>query len=191
MADPFDLFFSWYPQVYSAEKENSNAVILSTSSAGGRVSSRVVLLKKYDRDGFVFFSNYRSLKGRQLDENQMASMLFYWPEQSRQVRIEGMVEKTGGSESEAYFDSRKPGHKINALVSMQSETIEDPESFREKLAAARKDYMESNPERPSYWGGYRLVPDRFEFWEEGRDRFHSRQEFTYDGTEWHARLLQP
>ena len=189
--DPFEIFYSWYLPVANTGIENSNAVVLSTASAKGRVSSRIVLLKDYDRDGFVFFTNYNSLKGRDLEVNRMASLLFYWPDRARQVRIEGLVEKTTAAESDNYFNSRMPGRKINAVVSRQSEPIKDPEEYKKKLVSAREFYREHDPRRPDHWGGFRLVPDRFEFWEEGEDRFHHRQEFFYDGELWSKQLLQP
>ena len=189
--DPYEIFYSWYLPVASSGIENSNAVVLSTASVRGRVSSRIVLLKEYDRDGFVFFTNYNSRKGRDLEINRMASLLFYWPDRVRQVRVEGMVEKTTAAELDNYFNSRLPGRKINAVVSRQSEPIKDIEEYRKKLVSAREFYSDNDPVRPNYWGGYRLVPDRFEFWEEGEGRFHHRQEFLYDGEFWSKQLLQP
>ncbi len=189
--DPFDLFYKWYLPVIDSGRENSNAVVLSSSSKTGRVSSRVVLIKEYGRDGFVFFTNYESRKGRQLTENHMASLLFYWPDTARQIRIEGSVEKTTDSESDKYFDSRIHGHKINAMVSEQSRPIESIEAYKKKMLSAIEFYKDKGPERPMHWGGFRLVPDRIEFWEEGKDRFHNRLEFLYDGEEWVSRRLQP
>ncbi len=189
--DPFELFNLWYLPVVSSGKENSNAVILSSSSLNGRVSSRVILLKHYDNEGFVFFTNYNSTKGTQLGENPRASLLFYWPDSARQIRIEGMVEKTGGAESDNYFNSRNHGHKVNAIISEQSRPIENISHFKQKLAAASEFYKDHTPERPASWGGFRLIPDRFEFWEEGENRFHTRQEFLYDGDRWISRMLYP
>lgn len=189
--DPFDLFYRWYLPVIDSEKENSNAVILSTSGTGGRVSSRVVLLKQYDRDGFIFFTNYNSRKGRDISVNHMASLLFYWPDSARQIRIEGILEKTTEAESDSYFKSREHGKKVNAIVSRQSEAIEDMTAFQKRLKSAMEYYSKTPPERPRHWGGFRMVPDRFEFWEEGKNRFHSRQEFLYNGSDWEMRLLQP
>lgn len=189
--DPYDIFYKWYLPVIDSGRENSNAVVLSSSSRNGRVSSRVVLLKQYDRDGFVFFTNYNSRKGSQLGENHMASLLFYWPDTTRQIRIEGLVEKTTDSESDIYFNSRLPGRKINAVVSEQSKPIESIAQYDQKLLSAMEFYRDNPPERPSHWGGFRLVPDRFEFWEEGENRFHIRTEFIYDGDAWISRYLQP
>ena len=189
--DPFDLFYEWYLPVINTEKENSNAVVLSTSSGSGRVSSRVVLLKQHDRDGFVFFTNYDSRKGNNLAENIAAALLFYWPESRRQIRIEGHVERTSESESDSYFGSRKPGHMINAIVSEQSRPIESLEQYEQKMNSALSFYKDRVPERPKNWGGFRLVPDRFEFWEEGSNRFHTRIEYLYEDDFWSIRRLQP
>jgi pyridoxamine 5'-phosphate oxidase len=189
--DPYELFNFWYLPHISTGGENSNAVVLSTSSRNGRVSSRVVLLKYHDSDGFVFFTNYKSTKGIQLEENHSASLLFYWPDKSRQIRIEGRAEKTGRDESDNYFNSRNHGHKINAIISEQSKPVDDLNLFKQKMASATDYYKSRTPERPSYWGGFRLVPDRFEFWEEGENRFHRRQEFLYEGEKWIKRILYP
>ncbi len=190
-SDPFEFFNLWYLPVISSGRENSNAVVLSTSSRTGRVSSRVILLKHYDAEGFVFFTNYNSTKGSQLEENHAASLLFYWPDSARQIRIEGVTEKTSMAESEDYFNSRNHGHKINAIVSEQSRPIKNIARFQQKLASAHEYYKDRSPERPAHWGGFRLIPDRFEFWEEGKNRFHTRQEFLYEGEEWISRVLYP
>ena len=190
-SDPFVFFNGWYLNIFNKDKENSNAVVLSTASSAGRVSSRVVLLKEYNSKGFVFFTGYNSRKGKQLAENIYASMLFYWPEAGRQVRIEGAVEKVAEAESEAYFNSRNKGHRINAIVSDQSKPIENIEKYIEKRESAYRYYSDKDPVRPSDWGGYRLVPDRFEFWEEGKDRFHTRIEYLYEEEKWSTRRLQP
>lgn len=190
-ADPYELFNLWYLPYISGGGENSNAVVLSTSSRNGRVSSRVVLLKHHDSEGFVFFTNYNSTKGAQLEENHSASLLFYWPDSRRQIRIEGLVEKTGSAESDNYFDSRNHGHKINAIISEQSRPLKSLDLLNQKMASALDFYKNRKPERPPYWGGYRLVPDRFEFWEEGENRFHHRQEFLYEGEKWVKRILYP
>ena len=191
LIDPFDKFQRWYSQVYSAETENSNAMVLSTATRQGRVSSRVVLLKQYDREGFVFFTNYNSRKGKDLSSNIYASLLFHWPDKRRQVRIEGVVERTTEAESDNYFNSRIKGHKINAIVSDQSSPVESPEAYLLKQESAEKYYNDRDPERPPHWGGFRLVPDRFEFWEEGKNRFHTRIEFLHEVSGWTKRQLQP
>lgn len=190
-SDPYELFKLWYLPHITRGGENSNAVVLSTSSSNGRVSSRVVLLKHHNSEGFVFFTNYKSTKGRQLEENHSASLLFYWPESRRQVRIEGLVEKTSAAESDQYFDSRNHGHKINAIVSEQSRPVKSLDLYKQKMASAHELYKNRKPERPLSWGGFRLIPDRFEFWEEGENRFHHRQEFLYEGETWVKRILYP
>lgn len=189
--DPFNVFRQWYKPVHESMKENFNAVALSTCAVSGKVSSRIVLLQSYSNKGFVFFTNYNSRKGKDLKENPAAALLFYWPEMKRQVRIEGYTKRISSKESDTYFNSRKHGHKINALVSKQSLPMEKPDLFWEEAKAARKLYEFSHPPRPSHWGGIRLIPERFEFWEERPDRFHHRIEYIYAGKKWTAQVLQP
>ena len=188
---PFEMFKTWYNPILNSERENSNAFVLSTANNEGRVSSRVVLLKDFDINAYIFYTNYKSRKGMQLAENPFASMLFYWPEYRRQIKIEGSIKKVSEAESDKYFDTRINGHKINALVSEQSKPIESMVRYRLKMNRAEEDYRACSPKRPDYWGGYVLTPNRYEFWEEGKDRFHNRLEFLYDGEEWVSRRLQP
>ena len=187
--DPVNQFGIWFEEVLNNKKPNSNAVALSTSSAGGRISSRMVLLKAYDRSGFVFFSNYESRKGEQMRTNPVASLLFYWPEMGRQVRVEGKIKKTSARESDEYFESRTPGHQLNAIISRQSKEIPDLESL--VLASEKIRIKQQKIIRPKHWGGYRLVPDLFEFWQEGEDRFHDRIEYRLSGSKWIMRRLAP
>jgi len=189
--EALELFTDWYIPVKNSGKENSNAFILSSSNREGRVSSRVVLLKDYDLNGFVFYTNYRSRKGQQLSENPMASILFYWPDYNKQIKIEGSIVKVSVEESDMYFNKRINGHKINALVSEQSKPIESMIRYRLKMTAASEQYRDTAPKRPEYWGGYRLKPDRYEFWEEGDNRFHKRMEYLLEGEGWVVRQLQP
>lgn len=189
--DPFIHFSGWYGIVEKENKPNYNALALSSSDGQGRVSSRMVLLKHYDSEGFVFFSNYESRKGRQLSRNPFASMLFYWPEHGRQVRIEGRVMKVSRKESDDYFNSRIPGHRINALISDQSTEIPGRQYLIGRYDKAASVYREKPPRRPAYWGGYRLVPDLFEFWQEGENRLHDRMEYRLEDEVWIKRRLAP
>lgn len=213
--DPFSLFAEWYAVRESSEQENYNAVALSTAGNDCRVSSRMVLLKDWDNRGFVFFTNYESRKGVQLEQNPYASLLFHWPGQGRQLRIEGLAVKTATTVSDDYFRSRIHGHKINALVSPQSSQIPDhrflfdrykellgkypepmPESHQGLKAGNQQESnpynnQESEPARPPYWGGYRLKPLLFEFWQEGDNRLHDRMEYTLSNSVWHTRRLAP
>ncbi len=189
--NPFDFFSDWYDIIEKDARENYNAVALSTSGQKGNVSSRMVLLKKYDERGFVFFSNYESRKGKQLDENPNAALLFYWPEYGRQVRIEGNVKKISDSESDEYFNSRIHGHKINAIASSQSTQIPDRQYLIKRYDELIKEYGNKAPARPYYWGGYRLIPELFEFWQEGENRFHDRIEYRLQVNRWVMRILAP
>mgnify|MGYP006282413343 CR=1 FL=1 len=189
--NPFDFFSDWYATIEKDARDNYNAVALSTSGQNGNVSARMLLLKNYDERGFVFFSNYESRKGKQLDENPNAALLFYWPEYGRQVRIEGTVEKISASESDEYFDSRIHGHKINAIASSQSTQIPDRQYLIKRYDELTKEYGNKAPSRPDYWGGYRLIPELFEFWQEGENRFHDRLEYRLQGNRWVMRILAP
>ncbi|MFP4488577.1 MAG: pyridoxamine 5'-phosphate oxidase [Bacteroidales bacterium] len=205
--DPYALFSEWYRERESSAPENYNAVALSTSSKNCRPSSRMVLLKEYNHEGFVFFTNYNSRKGMQISVNPYASLLFYWPGPGRQIRIEGSVEKISNEESDNYFRSRIHDHKLNALASPQSSEIPGhrylidryeeliskyPEPVPESHHGSKPDSQkESKPARPHYWGGYRLKPLLFEFWQEGDKRLHDRTEYTLHGSTWHIRKLAP
>lgn len=188
---PFSLFAEWYAIRESSGEKNYNAVALSTAGKDGRVSSRMVLLKGWDSRGFAFFTNYESRKGIQLEQNPYASLLFHWPGQGRQLRIEGPVSKTSKSESDKYFQSRIHAHKINALVSPQSREIPDRRYLIDRYEELLGSYHEKEPPRPPYWGGYRLKPLLFEFWQEGDSRLHDRTEYALHDSAWHSRRLAP
>jgi len=189
--DPFVQFNEWYSLKRKSAKENYNAMILSSSTAKGRVSSRVVLLKEHSNNGFIFYSNYLSKKGRQLSLNPAASLLFYWPEFKRQIRIEGTVGKTTSEESDLYFESRIQDHKLNAIVSRQSDELKSKEELIEQYNKLNSSPLANNPQRPDHWGAYRLVPDLFEFWQEGENRFHDRIEYRLVEQKWQLRRLYP
>jgi len=191
LADPFEQFSAWYSAVEQTGRENYNAVALSTADISGSVSSRIVLLKDFSQRGFVFFTNYNSRKGKQIAVNTRGAMLFYWPEFRRQVRIEGEIFRTGTDESDAYFNSRARGHKLNALASQQSSPLESRETLLNKKEELSVIYSESDPQRPEGWGGFRLVPLMFEFWQEGADRFHDRLEYIPKPGGWTIRRLYP
>lgn len=189
--DPFAIFTKWYGIIEAGGRENYNAVALSSCGGDGRVASRMVLLKRYDSRGFVFFTNYGSKKGHHFAQNPYASMLFYWPEQGRQVRIEGWVEKVSREESDDYYNSRIHGHKLNAHASEQSRAIAGREALVQRYRELVEKYADKAPPRPADWGGYRLVPQLFEFWQEGENRLHDRMEYLLRDGLWIKRRLAP
>jgi len=187
--DPFMLFEKWFKEALEQENGEANAMVLSTVGNDMMPSSRMVLLKKYSDSGFVFFTNYKSHKGRQLDENNRAALLFFWPNSMRQVRIEGNVRKTSSAESDIYFESRPRESRASSALSRQSEYLPERETFDSEI----KSLSESNSEikRPEHWGGYIAEPVLFEFWQGGIKRSHDRFRYTKNGAEWKVVRLYP
>lgn len=188
--EPVHWFNAWLRDAMESGEPESTAMVLSTVSADRRPSSRVVLLKSFDEQGFVFFTNYQSRKGLQISGNHFAALNFFWPLTERQVRIEGIVVKTESSESDEYFYSRPVESRINAIISNQSSVV----SSRRQLEEAREKLMFADAEslrRPSHWGGYRLKPDRFEFWQGRPGRLHDRIQYQLNGSIWNIHRLSP
>lgn len=176
-ADPVDQFQLWFDAARESSPADwfeANAMTLATADSQGRVSARIVLLKGFDDGCPMFFTNYQSDKGQQLAANPQAALCFYWAHTEQQVRIEGTVERVRDELSDKYFHSRPRGSQLGAIVSDQSEVIPDRESLAKKLAAAAAEHGEAEIPRPSFWGGYRLVATRYEFWKGGEDRLHDR-----------------
>lgn len=197
--DPFMQFGKWFHEALSTETTEPNAMIVSTCGLDMIPSSRVVLLKKYSPDGFVFFTNYKSRKGNQLSQNPNASILFFWPVTMRQVRIEGTVEKVPESESEEYFSSRPAESRATAIISKQSMHLDNKELF-EKEVSAMLERVDNGGDisdqlaRPLNWGGYNLKPHLFEFWQGGTNRAHDRFEYlkeSPDQPDWTISRLYP
>lgn len=187
---PLALFNRWMDEAIAHDVSEPTAMTVATVAASGRPSTRVVLLKGCDARGMVWFTNYDSRKGEELAGNPFAALQFHWVEMERVVRIEGRVEKTSAQESDDYFKSRPLDSRLGAWASPQSRVI----SSRAVLVAnAAKAAVEHglNPERPPHWGGYRLVPDRYEFWQGRRSRLHDRLVFTLDGGAWRRDRLAP
>jgi pyridoxamine 5'-phosphate oxidase len=191
-ADPFDTFAAWYQVAQDADLYEPNGMTLSTVSAEGRPSSRIVLLRQVDARGFCFFTNYASRKGQELAANPWAALLFWWGALERQVRIEGQVERMSDAESDAYYHSRPKESRLGAWASAQSEVIPDRQTLESQLAALKAVYAGHEPPRPPYWGGYRLVPTTFEFWQGGPHRLHDRLRYQRqeDGI-WRIERLAP
>jgi pyridoxamine 5'-phosphate oxidase len=188
--NPFRQFDAWFRQAIDAQLPEPNTMTLATVDERGRPSARIVLIKGVDERGFVFFTNYESRKGRELAQNPHASLLFYWIELERQVRIEGTVVKTSDAESDAYFASRPVGSRIGAWASEQSKVIES----RALLEAREREFSAQygkNPPRPPHWGGYRLIPEAIEFWQGRPSRLHDRMLYTRVGTDWTISRLSP
>ncbi len=172
-SDPISQFARWYERALEKVKPLPDAVALATASPGGHPSLRMVLLKGFDAHGFVFYTNYRSRKGRELARNARASLLFYWGDLQRQVRVDGRVTKITARESDEYFATRPRGSQLSAWASAQSVKIASRAALESRFTAFARKYPGAVP-RPPHWGGYRLAPDAVEFWQSRDDRLHDR-----------------
>ncbi len=189
--DPIAQFSKWFDEALRADIPEPNAMSLATVGADGRPSSRIVLVKQFDARGFVWFTNYASRKGHELQQHALAALLFHWVEIERQVRIEGRVEKIPAAESDTYFNSRPLKSRIGAIASVQSAQIDNRDALEAQFTAAEEQFGDS-PARPENWGGYRMVPDYLEFWQGRRSRLHDRIAYRLqsDGS-WERSRLQP
>jgi pyridoxamine 5'-phosphate oxidase len=172
--DPLKLFRRWFDEAVASGSRLPESMTLATATKDGRPSARVVLLKQIDDEGFVFYTNYRSAKAQELENNPRAALVFYWVGLDRQVRVEGAVERVSATESDEYFRTRPRESQLGALASPQSEVIESRELLEQRYAQLEKLYENREVERPSHWGGYRLKPDRIEFWQNRQGRLHDR-----------------
>ena len=190
-ADPFVQFATWFDEALKAEVNEPNAMSLATVNTDGKPSARIVLVKQFDQRGFTWYTNYDSDKGQQLRANPHAALLFFWSELERQIRIEGKVERTSAEESDKYFHSRPLKSRLAALASAQSAPIADRAALEQNYEKVAMQYGEEPP-RPANWGGFRLVPERIEFWQGRRSRFHDRIVYILQGDgSWIRQRLQP
>lgn len=181
-------FEKWWREAIDSKLDEVNAMTLATASSDGVPSARIVLLKGFDENGFVFFTNYNSYKAQQLAENPRACLVFFWKELERQVRITGIIAKTNAVDSDEYFNSRPEGSRISAMASPQSQIIESREWLEGRVAEIVKS---ENLRRPEHWGGYVVTPVTIEFWQGRSNRLHDRLLYTLEDGEWRIERLAP
>jgi len=189
--DPIQQFKIWFGEAIAAQLYEPNVMTLATADRDGNPSARIVLLKDFDENGFVFYTNYESKKGRELAENPTAALVFFWPELERQVRIEGLVRKVDDETSAAYFHSRPVGSQIGATASPQSQVISDRSLLEEKVAELSAAYEGKEIPRPLHWGGYVVIPDFMEFWQGRSSRLHDRIAYDLVEGSWIINRLAP
>ena len=191
-ADPIQQFTKWYNEVQAAEITEYYAMTLATCTNEGRPAARIVYLRGFDERGFAFYTNYNSRKGEELAQNPQAALCFYWKEVERQVRIEGMVEKVSEEESDAYFSGRPMNNKLGAWASSQSGPLESAQALEVRVEEFRRKFAGGEIPRPAHWGGYRMIPDRIEFWQGRPSRLHDRFVYTFDEQgNWKAQRINP
>ena len=191
LESPTDMFRNWFEKIEDLEHIEPNAAILSTSTKKGKPSSRAVLVKEFDERGFVFYTNYKSKKAQEIEVNPYGSLLFYWQDFERQVRIQGKIRKVSRSKAEKYFQSRPRLSQISVLASHQSKTLENREELDKKVKKLEKMYDGKEIPLPDYWGGYILEHRNVEFWQGRRDRLHDRFVYTKHGRIWQIERLAP
>jgi pyridoxamine 5'-phosphate oxidase len=190
-AEPTRQFGKWWEEAMNSHIDEVNAMTLATATLEGKPSARIVLLKGYDEQGFCFFTNYESHKGIELADNPRASLVFFWKELERQVRIDGITEKLTASESDAYFFSRPIGSRIGAWASPQSKTIAQSE-LEKNVKKFEQEFANKNIDRPEYWGGYRVKPQLIEFWQGRPNRLHDRLQYSLqENKQWKIERLAP
>lgn len=189
--DPLALFDEWFAEARTSEINDPEAMALATADASGQPSVRMVLLKGQGPDGFVFYTNEQSAKGKQLAANPRAALLFHWKSLRRQVRIEGTVERVPDTDADAYFASRARDSQLGAWASDQSRPLDRRETFEQRFTDTQQRFEGGDVPRPPHWGGYRLIPDRIEFWTNRPHRLHERRLFVRSGEGWAEGLLYP
>ena len=189
--DPIKQFQTWLDEAFATKLPLPEAMTLATATPDGKPSARMVLLKQVDHDGFVFFTNYNSAKAQQLDANPHAALVFYWAQLDRQVRVEGSITRTSTEESREYFATRPRESQIGAWASQQSEAIESRAMLEERAAELERQYGDRDVDCPEHWGGYRLKPERIEFWKSRIGRLHDRILYQREGDRWSITRLAP
>lgn len=190
-ADPIDQFRDWFRTARRVGVPMANAMTIATVGAAGQPSARMVLLKGADARGFVFFTNYESRKAGELEANPKVALVFHWTELFRQVRVEGTVQRVTREESDAYFQSRPRGSRIGAWASRQSSVLASRGELESKVRAVARQYADGPVPLPPFWGGYRVVPDRMEFWQGRPSRLHDRLCYVHEGGRWSLSRLSP
>ncbi|HKH75803.1 MAG TPA: pyridoxamine 5'-phosphate oxidase [Rubrobacteraceae bacterium] len=189
--NPVEQFRRWFDEALAANLHEPNAMTLATASPDGQPSARIVLLKGYDERGFVFYTNHEGRKARELTENPRCALLFYWGELGRQVRIEGAAARVPDEEADAYFASRPRGSRLGAWASAQSREVGGRRALEDRLRELELAYEGREVPRPPYWGGYRVEPEAFEFWQGRENRLHDRLVYGRVDGGWEVRRLQP
>ena len=189
--NPIEQFRRWFDEALAARLHEPNAMTLATATPEGRPSARVVLLKGFDEDGFVFYTNYEGRKAAELETNLRCALVFYWGELERQVRIEGQARRVTGRESDAYFEVRPRGSQLGAWASEQSRRIESRDVLEKRLRELEAEYEGRRVPRPPFWGGYRVEPETIEFWQGRENRLHDRLRYSCTEGKWKIERLQP
>jgi pyridoxamine 5'-phosphate oxidase len=189
--DPFTIFRDWYQEAINAGIKDPTIMTLATVDGEGNPSARIVLLKSFDEKGFVFYTNYQSRKGMDLEQHPRAALVLHWRETGCQVRVEGITEKLPASASDRYFESRSRGSQLGAWASEQSSEITSRASLDESLEKWALEFRDQPVPRPPNWGGYRVTPDKIEFWSDRENRLHERMLFEKDGQGWVSKRLAP
>jgi pyridoxamine 5'-phosphate oxidase len=189
--DPFALFDEWFAEARASEPNDPEAMALATAGADGQPRVRMVLLKGHGPDGFVFYTNEQSAKGGQLAQNPQAALLFHWKSLRRQVRIEGPIERLRPTDADAYFAGRARDSQLGAWASDQSRPLDSRASFERRFEEIKQRFEKQEVPRPPHWGGYRVAPERLEFWQDRPHRLHERRLFVRDRQDWREGLLYP
>ena len=189
--DPFALFDAWFAEAAASEPNDANAMALATATPDGAPSVRMVLLKGRGPAGFVFYTNAESRKGQEIRDNPRAALLFHWKSLGRQIRIEGSLEEVAAADADAYFASRHPDSRLGSAASEQSRPLDSRATYLDRVSALREAYPDGAVPRPPHWTGFRLAPERIEFWINREHRLHERRLFVRSGGGWTSSLLYP